>query len=243
MLLLYKGHYSLVTDFQRLICRRHMSIHVYQGHHETYCCHRCMRYFGKREKLDNHLALHNCVSDSIFKVDCQLPKLDEDGNVPVDSFTKVQMMLFNPVTVYADLEASLTPNDTGMTRGSKTEVLGCNQDAISVAYHTVGRDGFDVPKEHQAWLYRGVEPMQAFLLSLFRLYRSYFQIKEQAKDLMMTPDDQHLFDQAHKCYLCGSTFKNLERSSNVATTIILLEVSVVQLALAAIARLGCQKRL
>ena len=55
VLLLYKAHYSLVTDFQRLICRRHMSIHVYQGHHETFCCHHCMMYFGKREKLNKHL--------------------------------------------------------------------------------------------------------------------------------------------------------------------------------------------
>ena len=37
-LLLYKGHYSLILDFQKLICRQHMSIHTYAGHHETFAC-------------------------------------------------------------------------------------------------------------------------------------------------------------------------------------------------------------
>ena len=207
ILLLYKGHYSLVTNFQRLICRQHMSIHVYQGHTGVFCCHRCMRYFGKKEGLDKHLTYFDCVEDTTSKVKRLLPELQEDDSVPVDCFSNVGMMLFNPIVVYADFETSITLNDDRVTRGDKTVVLGCNQNVISAAYHAVGRDGFNVSEEHQAWLYRGVDPMRAFLLALFRLYSSYTLTKYRSIRLVMNSDDKQLYDQTDKCCYCGAMFE------------------------------------
>ena len=206
-LLLYKGHYSLILDFQKLICRQHMSIHSYQGHTATVACHRCLRYFKEKAKLDAHLKARNCVEGNDFKVEKHLAKVDDEGNLPMDVFTKNQNMLFHPNVVYADFETNFHPDDSGTQRGEKTTLLGRNKDVISAAYAAVGGDGFEIPPEHKAWLYRGSNPMTAFLIGLMRLHAFYSKTKANPKKIIMTDADVEAHAQALKCGYCNADFE------------------------------------
>ena len=152
-LLLYKGHYSLILNFQKLICRRHMSIHSYEGHTATMACHRCLRYFAVQENLEKHLKARSCVEGCEFKVVKKLAEVDDDGKLPMDVFKRYSCMLFHPNVVYADFETNYHPDDYGTQRGEKTTLLGRNKDVISAAFAAVGRDGFEIPPEYKAWLY------------------------------------------------------------------------------------------
>ena len=206
-LLLYKGHYSLILDFQKLICRQHMSIHSYQGHTATMACHRCLRYFKEKEKLERHLKARNCVEGNEFKVEKHLAEVDDEGNPPMDVFTKYQQVLFHPNVVYADFETDIHPDDHGTQRGEKTTLLGRNKNVISAAYAAVGGDGFEIPLEHQAWLYRGPNPMTAFLISLMRLHAVYSKAKAKPMKIIMTDTNVRAHAEAQECGYCNSKFE------------------------------------
>ena len=208
MLLLYKGHYSLILDIQKLLCRQHMSIHTYDGHTATVACYRCLRYFKKKEKLDKHLACNNCMGDAIHKAQKSLAKVNEDRTLPRDVFKKYQHMLYHHCVIPADFETDWHPDDKGTMRGEKTTLLGRNKNVISAAYAAIGSEGFEVPCEHKAWLYRGPNPMSAFLISLLRLYRVYHEAKSNPKKIIMTDADVQAHAESIKCSYCNSDFED-----------------------------------
>ena len=207
-LLLYKGHYSLITDFQAFICRKHMAIGpMVFDDHGRHTCHRCMRNFKGKETLEEHLTLQNCVDDSVYTVKRSLAPEGEDGSVPVQCFKKYRQLYFRPLVVYADFETTFTPDDNQSPMGDKTLVLGANQKVISAGYHAVGRDGFEVPKEHQAWQHCGTDTMDVFLISLFHLHQHYWQTKKHAaKPIIWTASSKRTFRKATSCAFCGCSF-------------------------------------
>ena len=208
-LLLYQGHYSLILDFQKLICRRHMTIHSYGGHTATMACHRCFRYFKQKEKLQAHLARWDCVDDSLpYKAEKSLPKANEDGSPAMDAFKKYQHLLYHQCLVPADFETNWNPADKHTKQGEKTLLLGRNKQVISAAYSAVGSEGFEVPPEHQMWLYRGPDPVKIFLINLLKLYRVYYEAKSNPKKIIMTEIDVQVHTSATRCGYCNSEFKS-----------------------------------
>ena len=209
-LLLYQGHYSLVLDFQKLICRqKNMSIRPYDGHTATMACHRCFRYFKKKEKLEAHLARWDCMDDSTpCKANKSLPQAEEDGSPAMDVFKKFQHMIFHQCVIPADFETNWDPDDKCTKLGEKTLLLGRNKHVISAAYSAVGSEGFEIPPEHQMWLYRGPDPVRVFLINLLKLYRVYYEAKSNPMKIIMTDADVEIHTSATRCGYCNSKFKS-----------------------------------
>ena len=128
-LLLHKGHYSLILDFQKLICRQHKAIRPDHHNGATHACHRCLRYFPTSEELDRHLYRQDCIEDIPHKVEKSLPKV-KDGSPPLDLFKNVHHMLSAPLIVIADFETDWNPDDYGTARGDKTTLLGRNKHCL-----------------------------------------------------------------------------------------------------------------
>ena len=142
----------------------------------------------------------------VYKVQKSLAPVPENGSVPTDNFDKFQYMLFHPCVVYADVETCFEVDEHNTQRGPKTILLGQNAYVLSVGYTAVGRDGLEIPVEHDACIHNGIDPMGKFLISMLRLYNSYYKVTQNGKKVTMTAANKIEFNGASKCYLCGCNF-------------------------------------
>ena len=207
-LLLYKGHWCLITRFQAFMSKRSFEVSPYAGsrHGSTHTCHRCLLNFGGQISLDKHLK--SCKGN--WEEPTKLPRLPSTKNVSKkgDLMDKVSVEFENwhhtfmhELIVYADIE-------TFFTGLNDTKEYGENRHIASIGMHAVGRQGLLVPEEFQAQIFLndGFDPFFAFMSKLLRLCVYWRFCKKKQERLVMRPQDTEVFEKAAFCAHCGIPF-------------------------------------
>jgi len=204
VLLLYSGHFSLVTDLDKLINqKRGVSNTIRRGN----VCHRCGERFDprypKKGTLEEHLERQDCSRTLVNKrtVKPALPKREN----AVMQFKGVAHQAVNPLTVYADFEC-LTKAKSAL-RG-RSEVRAHNDEAVSIVYAAVGRDGYEPPKEHMLGSYMGPDPAGWFLRKLLDLAADYRKVTNAPEPLRMTEAQRQEHKDRDYCHICGLYIEN-----------------------------------
>ena len=206
-LLLYKGHFCLVTNFQALMGRCGQELQIVNVC-TTHTCHRCMQNFATAANLNRHLAMNTCNKQLAKTITSKLrlPELcgKNKDQIPTTHFRGQNKKVVHPLVVYADFETFFKPGDG--QNSSKLRVLGSCDEVASFAYHAVGSQGYAVPSEHLLKLYRDDHPAETLVFELLRLASHYLQKIKDPIPMQITASEEESFKTARTCYLCAKAF-------------------------------------
>ena len=196
-LLLYKGHYLLVTRFPALMrmggdrCRAHV-------------CHRCLYTTRSIDKLEEHLARRpSCMSGHIgdqhqphvVQQQERLLKLPQ-GAKSIERFRKQEHRFDVPIVVCADFETF--QEACKEDRGLQTQVVGKMSGVASFGYYVSSRVP-QIPSE----VVMERKNADEFVLQMLKLGLRYRHFCRNPVPLAMTENDKLRFEMAERCYMCG----------------------------------------
>jgi hypothetical protein len=194
-LVLYNGHYLLVTRFPPLMSMQHINDNHH--HHAHHLCHRCTTArFKTAKKLQDHLDKAECLMDEPPQPKARLPEPFEGEKVVIEKFRKHELRFDVPIVVYADFETYQARVDEKRTDKMTVERRMCG--AVSFAYYVKSL----VPSiASGVQLHRG--SADEFVMAMLELGLRYRYVCAHPVAIRMTPEDKKLFDSAKRCYLCG----------------------------------------
>lgn len=209
VLLLYCGHFCLISNFQAFVGRQHADIRTITVS-SMHCCHRCLQNFESDANLKNHLAAKACnkslVKESTPKL-C-LPSLcgKSQDQIPTTHFSGEHKKVLHPLVVFADFETFFGQESRQCT--SKLTVVGNNNRVASFAYHAVGSQGYEVPQEHVLKLARCEFAAENFIFSLLRLASHYLTTIKNPEPMKITPEEEQAFQESSCCSVCHRAFSD-----------------------------------
>ena len=144
----YQGHYSFITDIDRLLSMKgeDMKSSAYGGH--CWKCPRCLQSFKKRACFVEHVKEYRCkkllledTGEEILKQHFVFPKhLNKYNQVNVIKYKPTMAESMHPCVIYADLETFSKPLPNGRV----------DQNTVgSYSFTVLTRDGFETP--HYEW--------------------------------------------------------------------------------------------
>ncbi len=137
-LLLYKGHYVLIKNFQAFFNLRSFKVRS-----NGKLCYRCLASFYGADKLESHLDSEGCLSGDPMVEPPRLPK-GKPGSIPKLFFKHQGDVYDQPIVVYADFE-TFQDKVERIARGSHTAVIARMTGVASYGYHVVS----SIPPYHQ----------------------------------------------------------------------------------------------
>ena len=165
-------------------------------HHNRFICKQCLTGFKSAEKLEKHKVI---CTDKGFVQRCVFPT--EENKMP--QFKNYKNKWLIPVVIYADVECKLEESDEENVISKHTP--------ISIAYSVPSTD----PKwQRDCWVYKGVDCVQQFLLSLDKLkleLAGVMHLQLLMKPLSHVQQEHHI--NATRCYLCQKQFNENEETS------------------------------
>ena len=185
-----KSHYVYIKDFDRFM------FHKRKNKNKKWFCKSCLQCFSSKSILIKHKE--NCLSIN----GKQLVRL-EKGIIKFENNFKQTPI---PSKIYADFECNL--KKVKCNEGSYKEKY---QDYIpcSFAYKIVCIDDrFTKP----TIAYIGKNAADEFIRAILEEYKYCKKIMEEHfnKDLIMTEEEENLFQKSNNCWICKNFFKNDE---------------------------------
>ena len=185
-----KSHYVHIKDFNRFMFHKTKSKNK-KGFHKS-----CLQCFSSENKLIKHEQ--NCL-----RINGKQPVKLEKGII---KFEKYFWQIPVPFKVYADFECNL--KRVKCNEGSYTEKY---QDHIlcSFAYKIVCiYDRFSKP----SIIYRGENAAYEFIKAILEEYKYCKKIMEEYfnKNLIMTEEEENLFQKSNNCWICKKLIDNDE---------------------------------
>ena len=185
-----KSHYVYIKDFNRFM------FHKTKNKNKKWFCKSCLQCFSNEYVLIKHKE--NCLSVN----GKQSVKLEE-GIIKFENYFK---QIPVPCKIYGDFECNL--KKVKCNEGSYAEKY---QDHIpcSFAYKIVCIDNkFAKPTV----IYRGENAADEFIKAILEEYEYCKKIMEEYfnKNLIMTEEEQDLFQKINNCWICKKNFSNDE---------------------------------
>ena len=186
-----KSHYMYIKDFDRFM------FHKTKNKNKKWFCRSCLQCFSSESVLIKHKE--NCLSIN----GKQSVKL-EKGTIKFENYFK---QIPVPFKIYADFECNL--KKVKCNEGSYTEKY---QDHIpcSFAYKIVCIDDrFTKP----IVVYRGENAAYEFIKAILKEYKYCRKVmnKHFNKNLIMSEEEEHLFQQSNSCWICKNLIDNDEQ--------------------------------
>ena len=183
-----KSHYLYIKDFNRFM------FHKTKNKNKKWFC--CLQCFSSKNVLIKHKQ--NCLSINGE----QSVKLEEG----IINFEKYFKQIPVPFNIYADFECNF--KKVKCNEGSYTEKY---QDHIpcSFAYKIVCIDDkFTKP----TIIYRGENVAYEFIKAILKEYKYCKKIMEEYfnKNLIMTEEEENLFQKSNNCWICKEFINNDE---------------------------------
>ena len=206
--LLYGGHFYLITNFQRFMSQQSFKVTRLSAnnHHATHTCHRCLANHRTEETLAKHLNTCSGVWD-VPERPARLPSHKRKGDKVLVTFEDYNHELLHPLVVYADIETFFQSANKQVSKSSRC--YGENIAIASVGMHAVGADGLTIPAEFQAQIFAlhgACDPFAEFLRRLIRLAMYWRYCRTYQQELRMTPEAKRAFASAKSCESCGKDF-------------------------------------
>ena len=196
-LLLYEGHYLLITEFEWLANQKRGVANIRR--HAKHVCHRCLRRFDERYKKDyeKHVAQMSCRRQLVNKqtAEIRLPAPEK----AIMEFTAWGKLVHAPLIVVADFERFTTA--ASLKRGGAT-VAATNDNVASVCYAAIGHDGYEAPREHELCYWDREDPAVFLIWRLLGLALHYKKAKRAHDALRITEAVKREVSGATHCALC-----------------------------------------
>ena len=197
-LLLYRGHYLLITQFEWLVNQQRGVANRRQD--AAHICYRCMTRFDARYQkcYEQHIAKMHCHRRLVTPktATLQLPA-PEKAFMEFNAWGK---LVHAPLIVVADFECFTTK--TEIKRGNSTTVVATNDEVASVCYAAIGCEGYEPPQEHLLHYYDREDPAVYLIRQLFKLVAHFKKAKSKHQNLVMTPEIKRQVRGATHCALC-----------------------------------------
>ena len=192
-ILLYNNHYILIKDFNRLMFNQTK----YEG--KKHFCFHCLQCFSSEAVLQKHKP--DCMAFNGMQA-IKMPK------EKVLKFTNFHKQLKAPFAIYADFEAinekvcGPEPSDKESFTHKYQKHTDC-----SYGYKLVCIDPqFSKPVK----LYRGPNAVYNFIEAVLEEVKYCKSIKKEHfnKPLVMSEEDEALFQSQDSCHICGQKYEN-----------------------------------
>lgn len=198
-LLLYKGHYYLITNFNGLI----YCSNKHKG--KSHACRKCLTTHSTKKTLQEHVS--SCKNKDCYKV--QMPEKGEHT-----SFRPLNKALKHPLVVYADCESILTPSNefTNETHRHIPSAFG----AYCVYRGDLNLIYEDSPIHNYAnryFQFNGVNSGHKFMTFLKTLEAELVPVFKKCNKMdPLTDDEQMSYDLSEKCHICGKPFTDPKKN-------------------------------
>ena len=207
-LLLYKGHYLLIKNFQAFFNLRSFKVRS-----NGKLCYRCLSSLHGAGKLEAHLRKACCLRDEAPIEPPRLP-VGAVGRIPKLYFKQQGDIFDHPLVVYADFE-TFQDKVFGETRGSHTTVLARMNGVASYGYHAVS----SIPSiPSGSTITRGTA--DEFIKEMLVLALRYRHFCFNPANMIITKEQTKAHDAADRCYLCFTphrVFIELEKKKYLET--------------------------
>ncbi|XP_055316607.1 uncharacterized protein LOC129576103 [Sitodiplosis mosellana] len=191
-----KAHYCWIKNLSRLI-----SSQVSNHHGRHYFCDRCLNFFHQLNKLEEHRA--NCNRQNVCGI--EMPTKGDD----IVKFTNIKNQVKAPFIIYADVEALLKkPTEPFCKQNDKKPVK-----TLAYQQHEVYSIGcyFKCSFDESQSFYkakRGPDCIDWFVEELHQMSKSLATIFNNAVPLVMTLEDEEIFNKAEICHICEGCLAN-----------------------------------
>ena len=177
-----KSHYVYIKDFNTFM------FHKTKTKNKKWFCKSCLQCFISKNVLIKHKE--DCISiNGMQSVDV------EKGIIKFENYSN---QLSVPFKIYADFECNL--KDTEIYEGSCTKKYH-DHVPCSYAFKAVCIDNrFSKPTV----VYRGKNAAYEFIKAILKEYKYCKNMMKKYfnKDLIMSEEEEHLFQQSHSCWIC-----------------------------------------
>lgn len=183
-LLLHKGHWSAITNWNRLCSTGH-----------TVSCPRCLCRFGEQYDISKHL-------ETCRGFDCQAAKMPEKGSKV--KFNPYKGAVRLPVCVYSDFEA-LQPACESRSNSTST-IQKAEHQACSFKIFVAAPKELDIGP--RTYLYTGKDAATVWADQILEVEKTIKDAIQMCnKPPIKRPEDIAAFEAATECYLCGKSFE------------------------------------
>lgn len=184
-----KQHYCWIKDLSKLL-----SSQVSKHKKRAFFCDRCLNYFWKAEKLEQHIIY--CASQNECQI--EMPIL---GN-GIMEFKNYKNQVKCPFIIYADVEALLKQPTENQLFGKATVALQ-QHETYSVGYYL--KCSYDDSKSYYK-AKRGPDCLDWFANELHSISNELLSIFESIIPLKMSPQDEEIYLRTSKCHICEKQF-------------------------------------
>ena len=200
----HNNHYVLIKDYNRL-----MGSQTNKHKDKLFHCHYCQKGFNQEKLLQAHL-LKGCMANEVQAI--EMPEEKEKM-----SFQKHYKKLKCPYVIYGDFECLTALSNEGL-KGTYGEALSC---APRGTYQNHKPSGFmlnvvnSITGEAKPYLYRGEDCMEVFCKTMNEIREEIFDVMNNPKDMIITPEQEQEFQKCSKCFICGGGFSNTKDKKKV----------------------------
>ena len=185
-----KSHYVYIKDFNTFM------FHKTKNKNKKWFCRSCLQCFSNEKVLIKHKE--DCLSiNGVQSVDV------EEGIIKFENYFK---QLPVPFKIYADFECNL--RDVEVYEGSCTkkyhEHVPCSYAFMVVC--------IDDRFSKSIVVFRGKNAAYEFIKAILKEYKYCKKIMKEHfnKNLVMTEEEEHLFQQSNSCWICKKLINNDE---------------------------------
>ncbi|XP_033744078.1 uncharacterized protein LOC117329956 [Pecten maximus] len=190
-----KSHYCLIRDLNTFLSRTKKN--------KSHFCHFCLQGFTRHDLLEEHIK--NCS-----RHDPQHVEMPDDDNCLL-KFEDYRKQMKAPFVIYADFEAYVQPLDTcERDSNSSSTTKTARFEPCGFGYQVVCMDD---KYTNSPVIYRGTDVTKTFLQRLLEEKSKIKDILNQAKPMVLTPEEQIEFEKSNQCHICGKHFT--EKSKRV----------------------------
>jgi hypothetical protein len=181
------NHYCLIKSMSRLLTHRHG---------QAYVCNTCLHPFTSRRAFDNHQAI-GCAA--ITPVRTVLPK---EGTVM--KFINTQYTERMPIFCTADFECILKKCPK-----QQDELTTINEEEHTACGYAIRLVSKLPDIKSETFLFRGKEEgetVRHFANTINEISTKVMEVYGKKERMIITKEQQHAFDNAKHCYICGGKF-------------------------------------
>ena len=176
-----KSHYVYIKDFNRFMC------HGTKNKNKKWFCKSCLQYFSSENLFIKHKEI--CLSTN----GKQSVKLEE-GIFKFENYFK---QIPVPFKIYADFECNL-------------KKVKCNEGSYTEKYQDHILCSFVYKFTKQTIIYRGENAAYEFIKATLEEYCKKIMNKHFNKNLIMTEEEEDLFQKSNNCWICKKLIDNDE---------------------------------
>lgn len=197
-LLLYKGHYALIKDFNKL------NFSITKNKDAKYFCKRCFSKFTCQERLDNHIP--DCKNVDYTKV--EMPN-EIDKILKFKGYNKTMRV---PFSIHCDFECL-----TEKVQGCQNE----NEKTTKYQRHQPSQVGMVLVSDHEdvkmePYFYSGTDAHEKLLFKLQEIKPMIMKKLTANEPMNLTDEEEEEFKESTICHICEKKLCKLEKKELIA---------------------------